>query len=246
LFFEPILKGGFMFKGKSPFAIKALGLICASVMIFSASINATPITISSDYQGWVNSVGIGNGASNGLNTFTGNEYGNYYNSWASFDLSSLSGPVSTAELSLEMATWPQNSSEIYTIDIFDVSTSLTSFQTASSGVAGYNDLMTGNQYGTLSAGNGQYLVTLNSAAIADINANLGGTFIFGFTNATLNSQDPIGVDIGEYINGFWGQAQDGPKLITNAASVPEPSSFVFITVSLLALSGFFFRSRKRE
>jgi hypothetical protein len=196
---------------------------------------ANALSIDSDAQGWVNSAGSDNGSSDGNNTFTGNEYGARYNSWAQFDLSGVSSPIASATLELELARWPSQATEIYTLDIFDATTKT------------YTDLMTGNIYGSVSGNNGTYTITLSNAAISDINANLGGMIIFGFTNATLNLEQDLSGDLGIYINGFYGNPNDSPilHLSGNASPVPEPTTmFLFGTgiATLAAIS----RSRRKS
>jgi hypothetical protein len=215
-------------------AIAALGLLAGVSRPVQADI------VTSDFQGWVNDGGTSNGAFNGNNTFTGNEFGNRFNSWASYDLSALSGPITSATLDIKLVNFPFGDPTAYTIGINDVSTPFAVFAANSSGVAGYTDLGSGNQYGTVTGPDGEFLVTLSAQAVADINSALGGHFMLGFTNLTLNTQDPTGVDLGLYTNGL---VNDFPQLILGR-SVPEPSSLVLAGLGGLLGLGYRLRVRK--
>jgi hypothetical protein len=165
---------------------KKIALLGLAVLWLAPAANASPTTLNFNSQGWVNSVGLGNGALNPNNAYTGNYAGDRYNSWANFDLSSLSGPVVSAQLEVTTVSYPVGAGP-YTLGIYDVSTSYEDLQLFIGGVAAYNDFMTGNLYASSSFGDGTVLtLTLSSAAVADLNANLGGTFRVGFTNLTLN------------------------------------------------------------
>jgi hypothetical protein len=188
----------------------------------------------------VNSLGNGNGAFNGNNTFTGNENVRF-NSWANFDLATVSGVFASAQLELLTRTYPFNSGASYVLDIYDVSTSLSALASFASGVTGYNDLSSGSLYGSGTFGDGTIVVIpLSVQALNDINAAIGGTFRIGFINVTLNGQ-PTGpaVDVGIYTNGLM---QNHPRLILTAA-VPEPSTLLLLGS---ALTGFGFFGRRKK
>lgn len=201
----------------------AVGALALSPMAGVA--NATDII--SDAQGWISSAGNNNGGINGNNTFTGNEYGNRYNSWAQFDLTSVAAPVSEATLLLNLATWPSGDQALYTLEIYNGDAKT------------YDGLMSGDLYGTVTGNNGQYYVTLSDAAIADINDHLGGIIVFGFTNATLNAgPSNSDDDFGIYINGYYGNAEMAPvlQLTEGSAPVPEPASFLLLGAGLAGLA----------
>jgi hypothetical protein len=211
---------------------------CLLFLAVGAGVHA--LTIDSSCQGWVNSQGTSNGSVNGNNTFTGNEFGDRYNSWASFDLASIDAGVTSAVLKLRLAPYPDASADLYALDIYDVSTSMSVLSTSYAGVSGYGDLMSGHLYGTVTGNRGLYSVALSSQAIADINATLGGVFVLGFTNATLNSEDPADVDLGMYINGSLEDTARAPQLILNPVPepVPEPSTLILIGSALLCVAVF--------
>jgi hypothetical protein len=211
---------------------------CLVALVATTAANAAPIISNS--QGWVNSAGVGNGGFNGNNTFTGNEFGNQYNSWASFSLPSFAGTVTSATLTLDLSNYPFGDLTNYSVGIYDVNTSLTSLQGATSGVAGYTDLGTGNLYATTTSP-GLVTINLSPQAIADLNAASGGTFIIGFTNLTLNPQNPNGVDIGYYNNGFGGGS---PPQLNVTLATPEPVSLL-VFGGLLAGGGWLVRRRMK-
>lgn len=221
--------------------VRKLTLVSAiSASIFISS-SAQAITIDSNLQGWVGSDGIGNGAANGNNAFTGNAFGNRYNSWANFDLSGLAGTVLTAQLEVLSKAAPVGGS--YSLGIYDVSTPLADFGGTSPtapGASVYNDLGGGSLYGSNIFGDGTVLVTLSAQAVSDINTLLGQTFRVGFTNLTLNSvtPDPKSWGVGILTNG---DRTNRPQLILEFASasapatVPEPDSLVLFALGLAGL-----------
>ena len=192
------------------------------------------MTFNSNLQGWVNSAGFGNGGANGHNTFTGNEFGARFNSWASFSLPASSGTVVTASLQLPLLRYPFQNPDQQTVGVNDVDTPLASFVSSTSGVNGYNDLGTGNPYGTVTGANEIHTVVLSAQAVADINAAIGGDFILGFTNLTLNPLDPNGVDIGIYTNGL---TANNPQLILEmtGCAVPEPAGITVLAIGITSL-----------
>jgi hypothetical protein len=214
-----------------------IALLAVAVIALSAP-PAFAVTVASNLQGWVNSAGTGIAGGNGSNTFTGNEGGNRFNSWANFDLTGVTGPIGTAVLEIYSEIYPAGGPS-YLTGVYDVSTSLASLTSTSSGVAGYTDLGSGHQYGsaTLAHAATQF-VTLSAQAVADINAALGGTFRVGFTNITLNAVDPSGDGVGVYTHGnSLGNQNDPstwvpghPRLILTPAAVPLPPALVLTLI----------------
>ena len=215
---------------------KMLGLLVVGLLAGPMAADAS--TVASDLQGWVNSSGGGNGAYDANNTYTGNSSGVRYNSWANFDLSSVSGPVTSAQLELFTFTWPGGNGP-YVVSIHDLGTSLASLASGVPGVAAYSDMASGALYATTSLGDGTTtIVTLSAQAVADINAALGSTFRVGFTNDTLNAVSASSGNLGVYTNG---NTYGYPRLILNPESVPEPGTLALAGLGLFGI-GF---SRRR-
>jgi hypothetical protein len=191
--------------------------------------------------GWVLSDGEGPGGPNANNMFTGYSHSFYYNSWAAFQIA----PGSYSSAVLSFAPKIIGNAAGNTIVFYDVSTGLSTLTGANPSIAAYQDLMSGNSYGqvTLSA-NATVSIQLSANALSDINSHAGGTFIVGFTDATLNAS-PSGLpeENGILIMG------DLPNLPTLALSaitpgVPEPSTWAMMMLGFAGLGAMTYRKRK--
>src|SRR5262249_41920562 len=149
-------------------------------------------------QGYVADDGFANGAYNGNNTFTGIEGSRHFSSWAAFSIPA--GIYGTATLQVRSDTWPFGSPAVYEIGIFDVTTPLAVLAARTSGIAGYDDLGSGNEYASALLGFDPVPVAigLDDQAVADINAAAGGVFIVGFTNETTNAVTAVADALGIY------------------------------------------------
>lgn len=223
--------------------LKKLGLTLISMTLLMnnvAELFGGNIEIHSDNQGWVNSLGEGNGAIDGNNTFTGNEFTHRFNSWASFSIPSLSSLFTSATLEMTLTPAEPEFPAIYTIGIYDVNTPFSSFEDNTSGIAGYTDLGSGALYGSVAGFDGLVSVTLSAQALADINASQGAVFILGFTNITLNGEiSAENDDIGVYPNG---SGSGEPRLIL---AVPEPSTNCLLSLGAIMTAIAIRRSRMR-
>lgn len=214
---------------------KIQSVVAAAALLCSLGANAVSVTVTAESQGWVSSVGDGNGT--GPNTFTGNEFSKRFNSWVSFDLSSVSASIDSAVFHVTPSNYPGNDPTAYSVSLYDVTyVSYGQLQSSTAGVLGYLDLGAGGLYGTASFTPGAAVsITLSAQAIADINANLGGRFLIGFTNNTLNSVvSTSSMDLGVYTGG------GSLELIS---SVPEPESYAMFLAGLGAV-GFVAMRRK--
>lgn len=162
-----------------------------SVRAITFSTQDNPLGSGSN-QGWWNS--NGSHSTGNDNYYTGISGSLDYNSYFIFDISSLNNTVTSATLNLQRYTTDVNAE----IEFFDVSTNANTLENDSTNISIYNDLETGNSYGSFTISNsgnvGDVLsFTLNSNAINDINNNtenyfaIGGNSINGVLFSSSNS-----------------------------------------------------------
>lgn len=198
------------------------GAAIATVALLMASASNAAVSVTSFAQGWVNSAGSANGANNGNNTFTGNEFGNRYNSWAAFFIPA--GVYTSADLDVLADHYGLDSAN--QIGVYSVTTAYDALLNQSGGAAAYADLGDGSLYGLADLFDSLSTIHLGGTALQDINAAAGSIFVVGFTNATLNLQDPNDVDLGIYTNG---SLADHPVLtLDTTAAVPEPATWAMM------------------
>jgi hypothetical protein len=190
---------------------------------------AQAATFAVDNFGWINSDGFSNGATS-LNSFTGNEYSARYNSWISFDLSGFSSSFTSAVLNITPQNYPADSA-VYNVSLYDVvDISYSDLQNNTAGKLGYLDLGAGGLYGSADFTPGSLVsITLSAQALADINSNLGGRLIIGFTNNTLNAQVAgPSIDLGVYTN-------NAHLVLTSAIPEPAPMTMIFLGLAVFGL-----------
>ncbi|MBL8555572.1 MAG: PEPxxWA-CTERM sorting domain-containing protein [Phenylobacterium sp.] len=208
---------------------------------------AQALDIASSAQGWANDTGAPqffaytNGAADGNNTFTGNEFGGRFNSWAAFDIPV--GVYTTVQLELALNFYGDVIGD--QIGVYDVSTAYAVFENGTtSDDSTYIDLGSGSNYGNFFALNGNiFTITLGGNALADVNSAAGGKFLIGFTNLTKNAT-PSGdlQDDGVYTNG---SSVGSPVLrLDGAAAVPEPGAWALMILGFGA-AGSMLRARRR-
>ena len=198
-------------------------LACGSAM-------ASPVTINASASGWYADSGFH--TSNNPNYAVGFDGASLYNDFFTFDLSSLSGPISSATLRLSTflvsSAFPSE-----TVSFFDVFTSIPVLTADQVRPDIYSDLGSGTLFGSRTyfpADSFQVRdVALNAAAIAAINAAAGGGFAIGGSIVTLNGQ---GVE--EFVFGNSGQFVQQLIVEAEAVPVPEPSSLFLLGTGLLA------------
>jgi hypothetical protein len=128
-----------------------------------------------------------------------------------------------------------------TLDIYDVTTAAASVTDGTAGVAGFGDLGSGTLYGSRivsAADNGTVVeITLNAAALADLNA-AGGLFVLGAALGSLSGvadQYVFGFSMAPFVDDHTRQ------LVLDVATVPEPS-----TIALFAVGAGLIAARRRS
>jgi hypothetical protein len=210
-----------------------LGLTTAAAPAQAAIINTTE-------RGWYNSDGAHSPAND--NYFTGSfAFGNELRSFFVFDLSSVSGTITAAQLQLYNPVYSSDNQN-ETLNLFDVTTSITSLTDGTGGVAAFNDLGTGTLLGTATvsaADNGQVVnINLNAAGLAVLNAAIGGQVAIGGA-LNLTTLQPFD----RYVFGFSGSGDpaDGSTRIdlttgqVTPNAVPAPAGLVLGLLGVPAL-----------
>ena len=109
------------------------------------------------------------------------DIGTNHNNFFTFDLSNLQGSFTTATLSLSSYDVTGDFNYL----MFDFGGDIDALTGGTGGLAAYNDLASGASYGSFAySASDSYnsrTLTLNAAAVADINAALGGNFALGGT-----------------------------------------------------------------
>jgi hypothetical protein len=208
-------------------------------------------------SGWYKADGVSNGIVN-HNYVTGFLNPREHRSFFVFDLAGISEPIVSASLVAFNPPAPDGLFDGFfsvhpseTVTLFDVSTPLDLLTAGSAGVAAFADLGTGTVYGArtvTSADNGTFVeFTLNAAALAGLNASLGGYFALGGAVTTLAGFGD------QYVFGDTGHPGRTPqhpfedrKLVFCTAQrcgevgvfglVPEPGTGLLVGTGLLALA----------
>ncbi|MBB3223159.1 PEP-CTERM sorting domain-containing protein [Pseudoduganella umbonata] len=212
---------------------------CTVALAAALPAHAESISTTAQLQGWVNSNGGSNEATPLGNTYTGNETGMRFNSWAAFFI-----PAGTtweaATLSLSPSVYGNAPPSV--IGLFDVDGGLQPFlNTFHPGTDVFADLGSGTQYAAATLYDSPATITLSGAALADINAVSGSYFVIGFTNQTLNAVAVEAGDQGIYLGGIRAEPYIELTLSTIPA-VPEPGTYAMLLAGL-AVAGVAARRR---
>ena len=157
-----------------------------------------------------------------------------------FDFDTVIGDITGARLNLfnpANGFSSQDASENYVV--FDVSTdtsTLIEHSTGPAGLAIYDDLDTGSQYGgytaTVADNDGMVTIPLNATALVALN-EASGLFAFGGAMTSLDQ-----LDNNEFLFGFSGRGQRlGTQLVLKGVvPVPEPNTGVLFGSALLLMT----------
>ena len=226
---------------------QALSGLLAFLLLSQAAANASMIVENESARGAVNNEAGTNGNSPGLGYIAGNPDGvdgippGLDRAHFDFSIPSLGGTLTSATLSLANPEpmvldnvsyigghgGSTNTFSVYSLGAYSTYSSL-------SPSAAFAALGAGTLYGSVSiSDNGTATITLNSAALADITADQGGTFSLG------------GVDSGEDTSLGYDFANtrfpDNPSTLTlnvNPSVTPEPASMTLIGTGFLAFGAF--------
>ncbi len=209
--------------------------------------NALPITVTTsdnqiqagvDNQGWWSNVVVNNNPTND-NYITGNSSDNF-RSFFSFDLSSISGTVTSA--TFEVRRYLQSGA--VTLSLFDVTTPAATLITTRNGVSSpsiFADLGSGTSYGSFAVATGVSTdilsFALNAAAISDINTHIGVNY-FSIGGAVLNGGTIFSSSNDEPGGSFGSGANSVQRLVLNVgqvSAVPEPATLALFVAGLLGL-----------
>ena len=159
-----------------------------------------------------------------------------YNNFFAFDLSTVTGTVTSATLAIAANGSPLNTNPSVTYNVYDVTTDIGSLVAGTGGAAAQTDLGSGTLYGsttiTALSGNPMPAVTVGLAGgLTDINAALGGLFAVGGAS-----------DATSYL---WGSSNGvgNVKLVLEIGAVPLPAAFPLF---LAALGGLGIAARRRK
>jgi hypothetical protein len=218
-----------------PAFLRTLVLPFTLLACIAAPAPAAPIIKNFTVKGSFSSGGLNNAAFNAApgNILVGQSSQETHRNYFVFDLTGVTDNVTTAQLVVNSPFGSYISPDLTeTWTIFDYTSAIAILQNQnSSSVGAYNDLGSGNAYGSAivseaSEGipNGPtfpVVIDLNATAIADINAARGGNFALGGALTTINGPDS------QLFFAF--SSNDEPaQLILNP--IPEPGPVLLLSV----------------
>lgn len=238
--------------------IRKMAAVIAMTAV-SMTASAAPVVLDFQLKGSFSSQGLNNAAfaAGPGNTLVGSAGGLSKRAYWIFDLSGVTDPIVSGTLSIGVPFGGYISSDATeTLAIFDYHSSIGLLQNQSTtfpaGIAAYDDLGTGAQYGSKTVSEADeptcgvcftytfkpLVIDLAGASfLADINAARGGLFALGGALTTLSGPD------GQRMFAFTSNEHD-VQLSLNVAAVPEPSTYALM-IAGLGLVGWAARRRSR-
>lgn len=226
--------------------MKTIGLWL--VVLGAGFCSGAPITRVADARGCVNQNEIyrcgqsGTGTGNFVTGFSGAEPGSptqneELRSFFRFDLTGISGTVLSADFQVELPTGGYRSTDtLETFALFDILGHPADLTPSPLPVGTFADLGTGTLFGsgTVAFSNEGTLLTLslNAAAVAEINGSLGGTFAMGGAVTSLARQ----TDETEFV---WANSAGKvtAQLVLGFDAAPEPTAVPEPGTGLLLVAG---------
>jgi hypothetical protein len=219
----------------------ALGLIGLSATTQAA--HADIINITASNRGYFDSNGIAGTTdadssylAGQVNNGTVTQYANFFG----FDLSSLRGQtISSAQLLVSRASGiSPDPNETYTL--YDVAAMTPLVQDTDGSAINrtvYNDLRSGNTYGSITVATPQplstapYIIDLNSTALADIRNRNGSYINIGGAVTTISGTSSQYL----FLNAFNPGSNYTTQLSVTTVPTPEPSTYAMMALGLVAL-----------
>ena len=198
-------------------------LAAASMLFLTPAVHAQTYDLTAISRGSYIQTGVfGTGMAGDPvgNFITGIHEDSEYRSFFVFVLPDL-GDITGATLHFQQAGFGTTSGPL-TLNLYDYSGDVSALMSGLAGTGGFDDLGSGTLYGSVSVplGDNSFSVTLNSPAIASLNAHAGGAFAIGGKISSSLAGDQF----------VFGGTLVAPPVLLSLSVVPEPSSWIMLLV----------------